>query len=249
MWGLIPSAVGRTQPALFARDPSTLDPSSDERHACTACEYLLHRMICGGADKVCLIIDAARSSLLEYFGNRFHGAELAYLVQPQPAGLCDAIFRAHPLIGADESVAIGLPDTIWFPDQGLAELPDDELAFLLFPVERPELFNAVLLDGHDRVREVRARDERPVTCWIWGACRMPASIFHALRALWLERECRDRGFGTLINAYLSRGGTALGRKEAHAYLDVGTLEGYRAAMAMLSVDADELPPLRSDTYI
>ena len=53
----------------------------------------------------------------------------------------------------------------------------------------------------------------------------------------------------MINAYLSRGGTALGRKEAHTYLDVSTLEGYRAAMAMLSVDADELPPLRSDTYI
>jgi hypothetical protein len=44
------------------------------------------------------------------------------VVQPNAAGLCDAIFRALPLLG-DEPVVVGLPDTIWYPTNGLAKLP------------------------------------------------------------------------------------------------------------------------------
>lgn len=61
-------------------------------------------------------------------------------MQPRPAGLCDAIFRAAPLIGSVETLAVGLPDTIWFPVDGFGTLGDDALEFLLFPVDRPELF-------------------------------------------------------------------------------------------------------------
>ena len=62
----------------------------------------------------------------------------AYVVQNQANGLCDAIFRALPLIGPDEPVLLGLPDTVWFPEDALAALPDDRLSFLLFPVDAPE---------------------------------------------------------------------------------------------------------------
>ena len=46
------------------------------------------------------------------------------------------MIRALPLIEPHEGVLIGLPDTIWFPEDALRALPDDVLAFLLFPVER-----------------------------------------------------------------------------------------------------------------
>ena len=42
---------------------------------------------------------------------------------------------------------VGLPDTIWLPEDALrAGCPDDRLAFLTFPVARPELFDAVVSD-------------------------------------------------------------------------------------------------------
>ncbi len=50
-------------------------------------------------------------------------------MQPRPAGLCDALFRAAPLIPADEMVVIGLPDTVWFPEDGLCALGDETLNF------------------------------------------------------------------------------------------------------------------------
>jgi dTDP-glucose pyrophosphorylase len=114
-------------------------------------------------------------------------------------------------------------------------LPDDRLSFLLFPVERPEQFDAVALADDDlHVTEIRVKQPNPGTHWIWGAFKMPGAVFHALHRLWLEREQRDEYFGTLINAWLAAGGSALGIKAGEAYVDVGTLQGYRAAMLMLS---------------
>lgn len=57
------------------------------------------------------------------------------MVQPNPGGLCDAVFRSLSLVRPDEPVVIGLPDTNWFPSDAFKELPDDMLSFLLFPVD------------------------------------------------------------------------------------------------------------------
>ena len=188
----------------------------------------------GGADKICFVIGAGKSDILEYFGGRFASADLAYVVQSEPAGLCDAIFRAAPVIADDECVAVGLPDTIWFPADALAELPDDTLSFLLFPVDRPEVFDAVLLDANDGVVEIRVKQPNPGTNWVWGAFKMPARVFRELHRLWLRPERRDEYIGTLVNAWLAEGGRAIGCKAGASYVDVGTLAGYRAAMQLLA---------------
>jgi hypothetical protein len=63
-------------------------------------------------------------------------------------------------------------------------------------------------------------------------------VLEELRALWLERQCQDEYIGTLVNAYLAAGGEAFGVKAGHAYVDVGTLHGYREAIALLSEAAE-----------
>jgi glucose-1-phosphate thymidylyltransferase len=237
MWGIVPAAGrgSRIQPLAFSKEllPVGSRLLDDTQRPCAVSEYLVERMIRGGADKICFVIGAGKSDIMEYFGAQFGPAHLAYIVQPQPAGLCDAIFRAHPLIAADETVLVGLPDTVWFPDTGFAALGDDELSFLLFPVAQPEYFDAVVLDAADRVLEIRVKQSNPGTRWIWGAFKMPTRIFHELRNLWLARQCRDEYIGTLVNAYLAQGGSAQGYKAGHAYVDVGTLDGYRTAMLLL----------------
>ena len=69
--------------------------------------------------------------------------------------------------------------------------------------------------------------------WIWGAFKMPGRILHELKSLWLERNCEDEFIGTLVNAYISRGGKAIGVKAGRSYVDVGTFNGYRSAMGLL----------------
>jgi dTDP-glucose pyrophosphorylase len=147
------------------------------------------------------------------------------VVQPEPQGLCDALFRALPLIGAGDQVLIGLPDTVWFPEDGFSRLPDDALSFLLFPVRRPELFDAVVTGEDGRVLEIQVKQPGAASSWVWGAFRMPAAVFQDLHALWQERGRRD--------AWLARGGEARGVRAGEAYVDVGTLHGYREAIQLL----------------
>jgi glucose-1-phosphate thymidylyltransferase len=137
----------------------------------------------------------------------------------------------------DEDVLIGLPDTVWFPVDGYSRLPPGELSFLLFAVDDPQRFDAVLAAPDGRVREIRVKAEQPGTHWVWGAFRMPAPIFRALHALWSEPGRGDEYVGTLINAYLARGGQAIGVPAGESYYDVGTVDGYRAAIDVLKVPA------------
>src|SRR4051794_24321509 len=152
MWGIVPAAgIGsRIQPLAFSKELLPVGSRMDDRHTerpRAVSEYLVERMLLGGADKICFVISPGKHDILEYYGASIGGAKLCYVVQPDAGGLCDAIFRARHLIGnSDEPVLIGLPDTIWFPEDGLRALPDDVLSFLMFPVDRPEFFDAVVTD-------------------------------------------------------------------------------------------------------
>jgi glucose-1-phosphate thymidylyltransferase len=241
MWGIIPAAGrgNRIQPLAFSKELLPVGSRLEDgvERPCAVSEYLVQRMIQGGADKICFVIGSAKSDILEYYGGGYGDTAAVYVVQPSPAGLCDAIFRAAPLIGDDEPVMVGLPDTVWFPQTGLAQLPDDDLSFLLFPVEHPEFFDAVVLDDKSKVCEIQVKQSNPSTKWVWGAFKMPGRIYHSLRHLWLARDGRDEYFGTLVNAYLAAGGTAVGVTAGTAYVDVGTLHGYRAAISLLAAAA------------
>lgn len=238
MLGIIPAAGAgtRIQPLAFSKEllpvGGRLDGSLERPRAVS--EYLIERMTIAGADKICFVISAGKSDILEYYGGgKVNSAEFIFVVQPQPAGLCDAIFHAASVVTPNESVAIGLPDTIWFPENGLAALPDDELSFLLFPVEQPQFFDAVVTDG-ERVLEIQVKQADARSHWIWGAFKMPGHIFHELHRLWIERQRKDEYFGTLVNAFIAKGGRVSGIRAGESYVDVGTLDGYRAAIRLLN---------------
>ena len=238
MWGIVPAAGrgSRIQPLAFSKELLPVGSRIDcgVERPCAVSEYLLERMILGGADKICFIISPGKSDILEYFGDSYAGASIAYVVQPSASGLCDAIFRAGCVVAPNEPIAIGLPDTIWFPKAALGELPDDAFSFLLFPVERPEFFDAVTLGPDNQVREIQVKQQNASSHWIWGAFKMPGAIFFALRQLWLARGSADEYIGTLVNAYLAEGGEAIGIKAGRAYVDIGTLNGYRTAIGLLA---------------
>jgi dTDP-glucose pyrophosphorylase len=238
MWGIVPAAGrgSRIQPLAFSKEllPVGSRSESGEERPCAVSEYLIERMIRGGADKICFVISPGKSDIMEYFGAGYGSTPIAYVLQPRPSGLCDAVFRAQAVVVREDSVMVGLPDTIWFPQTGLADLPDDILSFLLFPVEHPEFFDAVVLDSSDHVREIQVKQTGATSNWIWGAFKMPGTVFEELHALWLRRDRQDEYFGTLVNAYIAAGGPAVGVKSGTAYVDVGTLNGYRAAMRLLA---------------
>jgi glucose-1-phosphate thymidylyltransferase len=241
MWGVVPAAGrgSRIQPLAFSKELLPVGSRSDKGtdRPCAVAEYLVERLILGGADKICFVISPGKSDILEYFGDSYGSAKLAYVVQPQALGLCDAVFRASTVVGSREDVVVGLPDTVWFPKSALSSLPDAALSFLLFPVEHPELFDAVVLDG-EQVREIQVKKPDAASNWIWGAFRMSPTGFQDLRLLWEKRGRQDEYFGTLVNSYLAAGGSGIGIKAGESYVDVGTINGYRTAIALLAAKSE-----------
>jgi glucose-1-phosphate thymidylyltransferase len=243
VWGIVPAAgIGsRIQPLAFSKEllpvGSRIDGETERPRAVS--EYLLERMLLGGAEKICLTISPGKSDIIEYYGGEIGAASLCYVVQPHPRGLCDAIFRALPLIAPEDQVLVGLPDTVWFPEDGFRRLRQDALSFLLFPVDRPELFDAVVLAEEDRdgqveeIEEIQVKTRGARSSWVWGAFRMPGAVLRELHGLWRERDGSDAYIGTLVNAWLARGGKAFGVRAGEAYVDVGTLNGYRQALQLL----------------
>lgn len=243
MWGIIPAAGAgsRIQPLAFSKEllpvGSRFDGATEHPRAIS--EYLIDRMLAGGVNKLCFVVSPNKSDILEYYGGaKLHSTSIAFVVQPNPAGLCDAIFRAAPFISSDETVAVGLPDTLWFPESGLCTLPEEIFSFLLFPVEHPEFFDVVMTDEENDVMEIQVKSCHPGSQWIWGAFKMPGVVFHELYSLWRDRDRTDEYLGTLVNAWILRGGRAKGIRSGISYVDVGTLHGYREALRLLNQEPE-----------
>jgi len=238
MWGIIPAAGAgsRIQPLAFSKEllpvGSRFEGGVERPRAVS--EYLVERMIKGGASKICFVISAGKSDIMEYFGGQAGGAQICYAVQPEPLGLCDSIFRAMPFISPEEYFLVGLPDTVWFPEDGFNALGGEGLSLLLFQVERPELFDAVLLDGAGRVMKVQVKSPDASTGWVWGSFKVKGAVFTQLFDLWQKRGKTDEYFGTLVNAWIEKGGRATGVRAGRSYVDVGTINGYREALKLLS---------------
>ena len=139
------------------------------------------------------------------------------MVQQQPRGLCDALFRAEPFVRDDQAVLIGLPDTIWFPENAYAPAlnQDADVNLVLFPVLNPAVFDAVVCDEQGYVERVEVKRPDAHSHWIWGAVTARGSAFRALKRLWDARHREDEFLGHLLNAYIAAGNlvraTYLGR--------------------------------------
>jgi dTDP-glucose pyrophosphorylase len=237
MWGIIPAAGlgSRIQPLACSKEllpvGSRMRDGAESPKAVS--EYIVERMLLGGVDKLCFVIAPGKSDIVKYYGAGLPETQVCYVVQPGATGLCDAIFQALPLVRDEEPVLVGLPDTVWFPAHGFRELDLSSLSFLLFPVDQPQLFDAVVTDEGGAVREIQVKHPQPSSSWVWGAFAMPGHVLRELHGLWCERERRDQYVGTLVNEYIARGRTVRAVKAGTSYFDVGTLDGYRHAMSSL----------------
>jgi len=240
MIGIIPAAGAgqRIQPLGCSKEllpvGSRLVDGAERPKAVS--EYLVERMIAAGADQICMIISAEKTDIIEYYAARNYAAEIFYVVQRTPRGLCDALFHAEPFARHHERVLIGLPDTIWFPEN--AYLPalaanESDCNLVLFPVDDPSLFDAVACDDLGFVEEVQVKTAGARSNWIWGAVTTTGEAFHRLKLLWESRHRSDEYLGGLLNAFIAAGNLVRGTFCGEMYMDVGTLEGYHNAQDYL----------------
>src|SRR5690242_3380820 len=126
MWGVIPAAgLGtRIQPLAFSKELLPVGSRFHEgvERPKAVSEYVVERMLQAGVDKLGFVITPGKANIVRYYGSDIRDAQICYVVQPEAAGLCDALFRALPLVRDDDAVLVGLPDTVWFPQDGFTAL-------------------------------------------------------------------------------------------------------------------------------
>jgi glucose-1-phosphate thymidylyltransferase len=200
-------------------------------------EYLVERMIAAGATQICMIISAEKGDIVKYFAEREYAAEIFYVVQQRPQGLCDALFRAAPFARHQHCVLIGLPDTIWFPENAYHSALENTggagVNLVCFPVLNPSAFDAVVSDELGYVQRVEVKQKNPRSHWVWGAVTATGDAFHALKLLWEARHREDEYLGHLLNAFIDAGNIVRATHCGEKYMDVGTMEGYRHAQDFL----------------
>jgi|SRR5579859_4557968 len=211
-------------------------------------EYLVERMIAAGAEQICMVISAEKTDIVKYYAERNYAAEIFYIVQQKPCGLCDALFRAEPFARLHDQVLIGLPDTIWFPenaylpalDRAALDLGQADINLVLFPVADSSIFDAVSCDDQGYVQQVQVKTKEARSHWIWGAVTSRGESFHRLKLLWEARHRTDEYLGDLLNAFIAAGNIVRGRYSGEVYMDVGTFEGYRNAQDYLRAQSQAL---------
>ncbi|MGH9486607.1 MAG: nucleotidyltransferase family protein [Terriglobales bacterium] len=236
MLGIVPAAgsATRMQPLGGSKEllPLGRHPPEGERHGAirVISEFVLERMLIAGADRICLVVASDKSDLLRYFGRCPLAAQLFFTLQPQPAGLCDAVFRAIPLVKEDEPVLIGLPDTIWFPCRAYAAARGDHIHLITFPVSRPEEFDAVIESRPGVVAHVEVKQPGSSERRVWGAITMPGKDFLRLQAFWSSRGAREQYLGDLFNTWIGTGEVITCDRQGTHYFDIGTPAGYDYAL-------------------
>ena len=242
MMGIIPAAgIGqRIQPLGCSKELLPVGSrlvDGVERPKAVA-EYLVERMIAAGVEQICMVISAEKTDVVRYFAERDYAAEIFYVLQQKPQGLCDALFRAQPFAIHHERILIGLPDTIWFPENGYRSALSvidraADVGLLLFPVTNSSAFDAVISDEHGYVKEVEVKRSNPHSHWVWGAVTSTGEAFQNLKLLWESRHRQDEYLGHLLNAYITAGNIVRATCAGEIYMDVGTLEGYHQALNFL----------------
>jgi glucose-1-phosphate thymidylyltransferase len=243
MIGIIPAAGAgqRIQPLGCSKELLPVGSRTVEgvERPKAVAEYLVERMIAAGAEQVCMVVSAEKTDLVRYFAERSYAAEIFYVLQQKPQGLCDALFRAEPFARHHDAVLVGLPDTIWFPENGYRQAlsaiegTQADVSLLLFPVNNPSAFDAVVSDEHGYVQEVEVKRADAHSHWVWGAVTATGAAFHNLKLLWESRHREDEYLGYLLNAYMAAGNIVRATCAGEIYMDVGTLEGYYQALNFL----------------
>ena len=137
------------------------------------CIYLLEKMRLAGISKVYIILRSGKWDIPAYLGNGTDlNIHLAYLIMGLPFGVPYTVDQAFPFI-RDRIIAFGFPDIIFQPEDAFIRLlarqkeTDADIVLGLFPVNQPEKWDMVELNGDRRIRKILMRPVRTELRYTW----------------------------------------------------------------------------------
>jgi len=178
-------------------------------------EYSVERMRAAPACEIRLVTRPDKTDV------RDHAKRLGLtVIDAEPATVAGSILAGLDGLGPDDVVLLGLPDSIWHPVDGFAQLvralsPGADVVLGVFRSSEPERGDVVDIGSDGIVRAVAVKPVEPAGDLVWGAV--------AARVGALAPLARHREPGYLFDE-LARGGRALAVRFVGEFIDIGTKE-------------------------
>jgi glucose-1-phosphate thymidylyltransferase len=187
-------------------------------------DYIVERMRLAPCEELLVV---TRPEKVDVLGNaRRHGATV---VEARPGSLGESLATGLRALADDDVALIGFPDSIWEPADGFRSVlrlleAGWELALGLFRAPDADLrrYEPVIHDPEGLVDHIEFKPERPSSDWIWGCA---AASARTLRRL----DGREEP-GPCFNELARRRAVGAVRL-SECYIDIGTKEGLRRAVA------------------
>ncbi len=167
-------------------------------------EYLLERLLLAGVDRIFINTAEDKSDLIRYLATKsIFKDKLAFLVRDR-AGLFDGIALPESFLRPEDELYFGLPDTIWYPKNGFAQLDSNpgQLVLGLFDTGTPERFDSVSLSPQGQITNIQVKVKSPASKWTWAIGKMTVEAARAMRKYEKEND-KPRLFGDIMQDYVN----------------------------------------------
>lgn len=186
-------------------------------------DYLLERMILAGITKIFINTAEDKTDLIRYLSTKSpYASHLIFLVRPR-RGLLDGIILPQQFLREDDELYFGLPDTIWYPKNGFAQLDQlkGELVLGLFDTGTPKLFDSVVINEQNQIQSIEVKVPKPKTKWTWAIGKLSVRAARLLKPNPL--------FGASLHDYCQKyPGYAVELQDSYC-LDIGIPDDYAKA--------------------
>src|SRR3989339_1107014 len=222
-YGSIPAGgLGtRLQPIGFSKE---LAPVARQ----AVIEYLIERMVLAGIDKIFINTAEDKSDLIRYLADKsLYKNNLIFMVRPR-RGLLDGIVLPEQFLREDDELYFGLPDTIWYPVNGFAQLDKlgGELVLGLFDTGTPKKFDSVVIGNRSQIKSIEVKVPNPKSKWTWAMGKLNVKVARLLRGYEKQLNLGPGEFGLAMNAYCQDHKAYAVELEGSHCLDIGIPDDY-----------------------
>ncbi len=198
-------------------------------------EYLIERMVLAGIDKIFINTAEDKSDLIRYLATKsIYKDNLIFLVRER-RGLLDGVVLPEQFLREDDVLYFGLPDTIWYPKDGFAQLDKlkGELALGLFDTGTPDKFDSVVTGKNSQIKSIEVKVANPKSKWTWAMGKFSVKVARQLRQYEGKLNLGPGQFGLAMNAYCHDNvGYGVELPDSHC-LDIGIPDDYEKAEAFI----------------
>ena len=211
------------------------------------CALALRAIQVAGASRCVIVISREKGELLRVLGDGGEvGMGLSYVVQATARGLPDVVRCARQWIG-DSDTVFAMPDTVFLPGDAIAQVharrvaTGADLVLGVFPVDEPERLGPVEIGPDGSVIHVHDKPGHTPHRNTWGVASWTAR-FADFCCEWEDarRQREPDGEGALGHAFEAARAAGLGVGAVFfadgRFLDIGTPNGLRSALAALATD-------------